>query len=346
MTDATQPSLVCTLRAITGEQSIDVSRELVAGRDASCDIVLVGGQTSRKHAKLSPQADGVWIEDLQSTNGTFVNEQRITSGTLAKHGDVVRFDTVAFNVVAPNAAPVENGATVFRAIESAATILKAPPVAPATPPAPPVKPVAKEQVVAAKSGITPPPSWALDAQQSVDGTRFLSGTQLQQIGGQPSNAAAAVVADITAPTLLGASDPIRGIKFQLSSSGALNQWEVGRAEDANIRIDHPSISKNHAQIINEGARWKLIDLMSANGTFVNGTKGLTTYLKSGDVVRFGQIECHFLLGGKSIDPRQKKPVAPMTAQKNGKMSRTQLAVVSFVITALIVTAALWFLRQH
>ena len=33
---------------------------------------------SRRHARLWPAADGVWIEDLGSTNGVFVNEKRLT----------------------------------------------------------------------------------------------------------------------------------------------------------------------------------------------------------------------------------------------------------------------------
>ena len=33
--------------------------------------------------------------------------------------------------------------------------------------------------------------------------------------------------------------------------------------------------------------------MSANGTYVNGVKGLTSYLQSGDLIKFGQVECQF-----------------------------------------------------
>lgn len=335
----------CSLRALADDRRIELGGELVAGRDEQCDLVLIGGQTSRRHAKLSPRADGIWVEDLQSTNGTFIDDRRISGGELAVNGTIVRFDTVAFEVSAPVVAA--EGATVMRAMPAAAasaeaTIMKPRAAEPESAPAPAAaKPVARDQVVAGRSGATPPPSWALDAQQSVDGTQFLSGAQQQQMNAQRAEAAAPLVA-VVVPTLLGLSDSVRDVKFQLDASGSVNQWEIGRADSADVRIDDPSVSKSHAQIINEGSRWKLIDLMSANGTYVNGSKGLTTYLRSGDAVRFGQIEFQFLLGdGASTNPRA-AAVTPVAAAEQ-QPSRVKLALVSFAITALVIAVAGWLL---
>ena len=87
-------------------------------------------------------------------------------------------------------------------------------------------------------------------------------------------------------------------------------------------IDHISVSGSHAQLVQAGARWKLIDFVSANGTFVNDTKGLTTYLTHGDTLRFGQIECVFLLPQSHVS---ETPAQPTTAQqaknKNSQASR-------------------------
>jgi pSer/pThr/pTyr-binding forkhead associated (FHA) protein len=71
--------------------TVTVSASTVAGRDGGCGIRLDRDDfASSRHAKLEPGAEGVWVEDLGSTNGTFVNGERITARTLVRPGDVVR----------------------------------------------------------------------------------------------------------------------------------------------------------------------------------------------------------------------------------------------------------------
>jgi pSer/pThr/pTyr-binding forkhead associated (FHA) protein len=45
---------------------------------------------SARHARLTPQRDGVWVEDTGSTNGTFVNGDRLTRAQRLEPGDVIR----------------------------------------------------------------------------------------------------------------------------------------------------------------------------------------------------------------------------------------------------------------
>ena len=69
---------------------IDVETSIVLGRDADSDVSLDGDDyASARHARLETRPDGVWVEDLDSTNGTFVNGKRITAERL-EPGDVVR----------------------------------------------------------------------------------------------------------------------------------------------------------------------------------------------------------------------------------------------------------------
>ena len=69
---------------------IDVETSVVLGRDADSNVRLdADDYASARHARIETRPDGVWVEDLTSTNGTFVNGKRITAERL-QPGDVVR----------------------------------------------------------------------------------------------------------------------------------------------------------------------------------------------------------------------------------------------------------------
>lgn len=71
--------------------TLTIGSATVVGRDAGSGIRLDGDDfASSRHASIEPGADGVWVEDLGSTNGTFVNGERITARTLVRAGDAVR----------------------------------------------------------------------------------------------------------------------------------------------------------------------------------------------------------------------------------------------------------------
>ena len=71
--------------------TITLSAPTVLGRDAGSGIRLDGDDfASSRHASIEPRQDGVWVEDLGSTNGTFVNGARITAKTLVRAGDAIR----------------------------------------------------------------------------------------------------------------------------------------------------------------------------------------------------------------------------------------------------------------
>ena len=63
--------------------------QLIIGRDAVNAVAINDAEVSRKHARLTFQGGKYVLEDLGSTNGTFVNGQRLTSATVLKAGDVV-----------------------------------------------------------------------------------------------------------------------------------------------------------------------------------------------------------------------------------------------------------------
>lgn len=70
--------------------------EMVLGRDLVNDITINDPEVSRRHARFTLQGDSIVIEDLGSTNGSFLNGQRITGPQQLRAGDVI---TLGENIV-------------------------------------------------------------------------------------------------------------------------------------------------------------------------------------------------------------------------------------------------------
>src|SRR5699024_11467205 len=65
-------------------------QELLIGRDSRCDVVLDHVSVSKRHAGIIPAADGFYVVDHNSTNGTFVNGQRVLGRRKLKEKDILR----------------------------------------------------------------------------------------------------------------------------------------------------------------------------------------------------------------------------------------------------------------
>lgn len=81
-----------------GEFPLYPDREILVGRSSDLDMVLVEDMVSRKHAKISISGDQIFIQDLGSTNGSFVNGEKIRRARL-KEGDRILIGTSIIKVV-------------------------------------------------------------------------------------------------------------------------------------------------------------------------------------------------------------------------------------------------------
>lgn len=92
------------IQAITGEltgQEISIDRDMLVGRHQSADIVLQAAEISRKHAAFLLKEQALWVQDLNSSNGTFINDVRVEQEGLLKEGDIVQFASFKFSVLEP-----------------------------------------------------------------------------------------------------------------------------------------------------------------------------------------------------------------------------------------------------
>jgi hypothetical protein len=134
--------------------------DITIGRDAANGVAINDAEVSRKHAQLSLHGASYVIQDLGSTNGTFVNGQRISTTQVLNAGDTVSFGE---NIVLQYEAAYDPNATVVGA-KAPRTAVPAPKPASAPANVPPPAPVAAPapvysgQVPAGPTPVAPAPA--------------------------------------------------------------------------------------------------------------------------------------------------------------------------------------------
>lgn len=146
------------------------------GREPINDIVMNDPEVSRRHTRISFRDEGYVIEDLGSTNGTFVNGRRLVGATPLHHGDIIDLgDSISFTFHDPGSAGM--GATV---IDSGQAMLQTeyvpysgprPSAVPATPAAPVYSAAQPYDPTERVTGPMPP----APAQRRTSSTRILVG---------------------------------------------------------------------------------------------------------------------------------------------------------------------------
>ena len=92
-------------------------------------------------------------------------------------------------------------------------------------------------------------------------------------------------------------------------------FRMGRAETADLRIESPEVSREHAEIFERNGVWLVRDLGSTNGTHVNGKAVKETLLADGDILKIAETELTFIASAASqfqrmvTQPIQAKPAA-------------------------------------
>jgi tetratricopeptide (TPR) repeat protein len=111
------------------------------------------------------------------------------------------------------------------------------------------------------------------------------------------------------------SGTMLGRAFELTQ----DRVNVGRDDDNIVCLDHSTVSLHHAILIRVGTHYKVRDLISTNGTFVNGERMTGAELRHGDVLLFGEVEMRYEEPGHALT-EPKKP-ASQTALPLGRTAR-------------------------
>lgn len=133
--------------------------EVVLGRDIGNEIVINDAEISRRHTRLSMQEDGYVVEDLGSTNGTFVNGEKISGSTVLQPGQTIRMGeniTLSYEIAG---------------FDPDATIASGPSKTPAAQPAKPAKPRAAQPAAAMEAPSSADAPAGKNAQGKLAGNR-------------------------------------------------------------------------------------------------------------------------------------------------------------------------------
>jgi pSer/pThr/pTyr-binding forkhead associated (FHA) protein len=72
--------------------------EVIIGRDPTCSYSIQDETVSSRHARMSYHHNQWWVEDLNSTNGTYLNEDRVYTPTVVISGDEIRYGQIIIKV--------------------------------------------------------------------------------------------------------------------------------------------------------------------------------------------------------------------------------------------------------
>jgi hypothetical protein len=85
------------------------SGDILIGRDADCECKLTHGTVSARHARLTFHHNQWWVDDLQSTNGTKLNDESLQTSTVVVNGDAIKCGEITLTVIIKSDVQVNPG---------------------------------------------------------------------------------------------------------------------------------------------------------------------------------------------------------------------------------------------
>ena len=357
-------------------KNIAITGKMIVGREKTCDIFIPKDEISSNHAEIEIVGEFLRVKDLGSSNGTFLNGERIEQAA-ASPGDELRFDIVVFKVDGPI---LDNNKTVLRPkirkpdVDTDTTRPKSvvsspsatPPAAPSTsdievdiektmvlprnvssPPQTPAPStpdieaeIEKTMVVPRKSSPAPEPEQVVPGvgqeAEETESGRVVMGVEYSKTVLIPPM-------DRTKPiySLTGTKAPAQRITYLLTK----NKYVIGRTMNNDIAIDEGSVSLKHAELAYHSGAWYVKDLDALNGTFINGEKIENSPLESGDTLQIGRVEFKFNIDDKGESGNQNK-ISTSTDNLSGKNSKFAIIGASVGVIAVVILAAVYFIDKR
>lgn len=261
------------LRDLVSNERIKLAKpSQTLGRHVDCDIVLDNEEASRQHCRLEIKGGEIYVEDLESTNGTYLNNKEVRKVSHVVGGDIIRIGEQSFLVLTPE---VSGNDTIFgaRVAREASSF---------------VVDKSDAEVTSMRMAYPTPPGWSSNDQSAFgDGKK---GDEQQLLGLLKSRN---VDETTSAAALMVTNGPRKHSLFVLPRPAGDSQWTLGRSSDSDITIDEITVSSDHASLSLRDGGWRIEDMDSTNGIKVNGSKIKSSPLHPGDRFSVGDVELLF-----------------------------------------------------
>ncbi len=267
-------------------QSITLeSAELaVVGRSHDCELVVADAGASRHHAQFHRRGTAVVVEDLGSSNGTWVDGARITGPATLTDGQQVRIggrDGAAVQVAITKAARVR-----MPGASSGAPADTRSPLPTRTPPRPTPDPPARAANISQplprrKHVAAAPPAAPSNTGVVFDRWTLPSGPMPTRT---PQPQARATVTG-SVPQVMPV--PPQSPSPQGGPGGPAGPFTIGRGLENKIVVDDLLVSRQHARLSPDPHGFQVHDLGSRNGTYVNGHRIQAAHIGEGDLLAVG-----------------------------------------------------------
>ena len=252
-----EPSRPIRLRLAGTELTLQPGKAWTIGRDPGCDVEVADPRVSRRHAVLEASTDGWVLRDAGSSNGTFLDGARLTE------------------------APVGSGLRIrLGGVDGPELVVD--------PVAPPEAAVPAAEAPAAEAPETPAkieePAPDATAPEASPPPVALPEASVPPAPAEPAAPKPPSGAEVTPPAAAAVAAPGR--------------IRIGRAPDNDVALTEDlRVSRRHAELVrNADGTQDLLDVGSANGTFVNGQRVKSARLGEGDVVGIGNHQFRFVSG--------------------------------------------------
>ncbi|HRE88217.1 MAG TPA: FHA domain-containing protein, partial [Myxococcota bacterium] len=259
--------------------------EITIGRKDGNTIRLTEKNVSRTHARFLKKGEEIHVEDL-SRYGTRVNGERINQTRRVGAGDVIVIGDYQLSLEGVKAVedlPVSPAAQVQPAAAAVVDPAKAKKKAE-------LDAAARERIMAAKRELGEETTEAPLPKQGKDGKGEAPKADKKPDEERKSKGAGKKRIGAAHPTLVAVTTHLAGTEYPLEQETSI----LGRTGENDVKVDHHSISRNHAKVVVKDGQVRMVDLQSKNGIRVNGEFWEESILKSGDIIELGKVQFRFV----------------------------------------------------
>jgi len=290
--------------------------EITIGRNEQNLVRLAEKNVSRRHGRLLREEGHYYIEDLNSFTGIRVNGEKVEGKRLVHEGDLIQISEYDLILM----------------------------------PSPEERPAPAAVEVAAEPSVTPPAQEAAAGMQTEANAeaqaRRMAETatiRLSDLKGQSAEVPVQEVPEEKRPKLVGISGKYRGEELVLDRSPI----RLGRSDENDLQIEHPSISRKHLRLHLDNAIWKVMDAESRNGVRVNGESYAQIGLRHGDTLEVGHLRFAFVEPRRSFQlPPELTPLAGGVGPLAASPPRTALWVGVGMGSVALLAAGIFLLLRH